>query len=94
MNGLSELQNEKQTFYLLYPLNLRFDEPEYKTLFRCLQKLKLPIRNEEFISFPAGRRTNIKSEIGRTSSGNLYFRKNEVKLFNLENITPQTFEEL
>jgi hypothetical protein len=94
LNGLSELQNGKQSFYLLYPLNLRFDEPEYKDLFRYLQKLKLPIKNEEFISLPAGKRTNIKSEIDWTSSGNLYFRKNEVKLLNLESITPQTLEEL
>lgn len=52
-NGMSGLQNEKQTFYLLYPLNLRFDEPEYKNPFRCLQKLKLPTKNEEFISLAA-----------------------------------------
>jgi hypothetical protein len=94
LNGLSELQNEKRTFYLLYPLNLRFDKPKYKNLFQCLQKLKLPIKNEEFISLPAEKRTNVKSEIDRTSSGNLYFRKNEVKLFNLESITPQTLEEV
>jgi hypothetical protein len=94
LNGLSKVQNEKRTFYLLYPLNSRFDEPEYKNLFQYLQKLKLPIKNEEFISLSAKKRTNTKLHIGSTSSRNLYFRKNEVRLFNFGRITPQTLEEV
>lgn len=93
LHGVSSLQNEKQTAYLLFPSNLHFDKIEYKYLFKCLQSLHSKIHNDGFVFIYPHKSSNLKPNL-------LYemlkyvFTTNIIKIFHNDKITPKTQDEI
>lgn len=93
VNGVTLLKNDKQTFYLIHPLNLHFDKPEYKNMFKCFITFKSLIKNQNFIFVPPINYKNLKPQQTYYML-KFIFNNNLIKTFDTNKITPKSMDEI
>lgn len=79
------MQNQIQTFFLLYAKNFHFDKLEYKNVFETLKQLKVEVGTQNFTLVPPNKSPNIKQSF-LNEMLKFIFPENHIKIFNISRI--------
>lgn len=92
-DGLHKLENNNQTFFILFPRNLYYDKTDYRNLFQSFINLQDIIKSKDFTLVPPKKKDSVKSEIFNEMV-RFIFPSNRIKFLNTRKIVPKNRDEI